>query len=161
MLAVAALGVVLAGCVFDAEYDSAIMALDDEWKAANARTLRTLGRRIVAISRSQALLAARGAGQRLGMVVEEENVETGFLLVTAAAPTPLTADEWAEVQAADTDRMKTVIAKKVGVASWFATLDPSAKDVLANVLVADKRAGVEVSIGPATQQEGGRRPRPA
>ncbi len=146
-LAVAALGLVLAGCVSDSEYNSAIMRLDSEWKAANDLTLRTMGRRIVALSRPQALLAARGATQKLGMLVEKENVETGFLLVTAAAPTPLTAAEWAEVQAADTSKMRSVIADEVGLASWFATLDPSAKDVLANVLVKEKREGVEVSIG--------------
>ncbi len=71
-LAVAALGLVLAGCDSDAAYNSAIMRLDSEWKTANDRTLRTMGRRIVAISRSQALLAARGAGQKLGMLVEKE-----------------------------------------------------------------------------------------
>ncbi len=147
VLAVATLGFALAGCVTDASYNAAIVRLDSEWKAANDRTLRTLGRRTVALSRTRALIAARGATQKLGMLVEEENVETGFLLVTAAAPTPLTAAEWAEVQAADTTKMQSVIAREVGVASWFATLDPSAKDVLANVLVTEKSAGVEVSIG--------------
>ncbi len=147
VVAVAAVAIVLAGCVSDASYNAAIVSLDTEWKAANERTLRTLGKRTVAVSRTQALLAARGATRRIGMLVEDENVETGFLLVTAAAPTPLTAEEWAEVQATDTAKMKSVIAREVGVASWFATLDPSAKDVLANVLVAEKRRGVEVSIG--------------
>ncbi len=147
VLAVAALGFALAGCVSDASYNSAIMRLDSEWKAANEQTLRTMGRRTVALSRTQALLVARSATQKLGMLVEEENAETGFLLVTAAAPTPLTAAEWAEVQAADTSEMQSVIAREVGLASWFATLDPSAKDVLANVLVTEKRDGAEVSIG--------------
>ncbi len=147
VLAVVALGLFVSGCVSDAQYNSAIMRLDDEWKAANERTLRTEGRRTLQISRSRALLAARGATQKLGMLVEEENVETGFLLVTAAAPTPLTAAEWKQVQAADTANMQNVIAEEVGLASWFATLDPSAKDVLANVLVAKKSRGVEVSIG--------------
>ncbi len=146
-LAVAALGLVLAGCVSDSQYNAAIMRLDSEWKAANDRTLRTMGRRTVAMSRTQALLAARGATQKIGMLVEKENVETGFLLVTAPAPTPLSMAEWAEVQAADTKNMQSVIAEEVGLVSWFATLDPSAKDVLANVLVTEKREGVEVSIG--------------
>ena len=147
VLAVAVLGLALAGCVSDAQYNAAIMRLDSEWKATNDRTRQTMGRRTVALSRAQALLAARGAGQRLGMLVEEENIETGFLLVTAAAPVPLTVAEWAEVQAADTAKMQSVIAEEVGLASWFASLDPSAKDVLANVLVTEKRDGVEVSVG--------------
>ncbi len=146
-LAACALGLALAGCVSDASYNAAILRLDSEWKAANDRTLRTMGRRVVEVSRTRALLAARGATQKLGMLIEEENLETGFLLVTAAAPTPLTMAEWEEVQAADTAKMQSVIAREVGVASWFATLDPSAKDVLANVLVAKKPGGVEVSIG--------------
>lgn len=147
VMAFAVLGIFLAGCVSDAEYNSAIMRLDSEWKTANEQTLHTKGRRIVTLSRADALLAARGASRKLGMLVEKENVETGFLLVTAAAPTPLSRSEWKEVQSADTAKMKSVIAKDVGLASWFATLDPSAKDVLANVLVTEKREGVEVSIG--------------
>ena len=147
VVAVAVAGLVLAGCVSNAGYNSAIMRLDAEWKAANDETLRTMGRRTVALSRTQALLVARGAGQRLGMLVEQENTETGFLLATAAAPTPLSMSEWKEVQLADTARMKSVIAEDVGPLSWFATLDPSGKEVLTNVLVTEKRRGVEISVG--------------
>ena len=146
-MATAGLAIGVAGCVSTTEYNSAILRLDDAWKAENARTLATLGRRTIAVTRARALLAARGATQRLGMLVEKENAETGFLLVTAAAPTPLTGAEWTTVQKADTATMRSIIAADVGAASWFATLDPSAKDVLANVLVTHRRGGTEVSIG--------------
>ena len=147
ILFVAVLGLVLAGCVSNDEYNSAITRLDSEWKATNDKTLRTMGRRTVALSRGQALLAARAAGRKLGMLTEQENLETGFLLATASAPTPLSASEWQEVQAADTARMKEVIAEDVGLVSWFATLDPTAKEVLTNVLITEKHNGVEVSVG--------------
>ncbi len=103
-------GLVLAGCVSNARHNSAIMRLDAEWKAANDETLRTMGRRTVALSRTRALLVARGAGQRLGMLVEKENTETGFLLATAAAPSPLSMSEWKEVQEADTAFLMSIIA---------------------------------------------------
>ena len=50
ILAVAVLGLVLAGCVSNAKYNSAIMRLDAEWKTANDKTLRTMGRRTVALA---------------------------------------------------------------------------------------------------------------
>jgi hypothetical protein len=143
----AAIAAGAAGCVSNSEYNSAILRLDDAWKAENAKTLATLGRRTVAASPALALLAARGATRELGMLVEKENAETGFLLVTAAAPTPLTHAEWTQVQRTDTPNMREIISKDVGAVSWFVTLDPSAKDVLANVLVTQRPKGAEVSIG--------------
>ena len=55
ILAVAVLGFVLAGCVSNAKYNSAIMRLDAEWKTANDKTLRTMGRRTVALESAEDL----------------------------------------------------------------------------------------------------------
>jgi len=87
------------------------------------------------------------AVRRLGMIVEQQSYETGFLLVTAPAPVPLTMSDWAVVQKSDTQEMRSIIAEEVGIASWFVTLDPSAKDVLANIFITEKGEGVEISIG--------------
>jgi hypothetical protein len=81
------------------------------------------------------------------MVVEEQNFATGFLLATAPAPIPLTMEEWAEVQAQDTQEFQAIIAAEVGTLSLFATLDPSGKDVLGNIFVTEKDGKVEVAIG--------------
>ncbi len=43
--------------------------------------------------------------------------------------------------------MRSLIAEEVGLLSWFATLDPSAKDVLVNVYVTARENGSELAIG--------------
>ena len=131
----------------DKAYNTAIGDVDARWGQINARFVDEAGRRVVAASRRQAFLAAQRTVQRLGMVIEDQNYDSGFLLVSSPAPTPLTGAEWERVRKADTPELRAIIAKTVGPASWFVTLDPTAKDVLANVLVTDTRKGVEVSLG--------------
>jgi hypothetical protein len=80
------------------------------------------------------------------MVVEQQDYPTGFLLFSSSAPTPLTNEEWAEVKKRDTPEMRDIAEDELGPLSWFATLDPSGKDVLVNVLVEEKGVGVEVSL---------------
>ena len=55
--------------------------------------------------------------------------------------------EWKQVQTTDTPEMRSLIAEEVGLLSWFATLDPSAKDVLVNVYVTVRENGSELAIG--------------
>lgn len=137
----------LAACVSDRQYNQAILKLESQWKEANDRTLESEGRRSFQATKQQGFAAAQLAARRIGMVVENQDFETGFLLVTSQAPIPLTMDEWAVVQEADTSQMRTAIIDDVGIASWFVTLDPSAKDLLANIFVNSKEEGIEVSVG--------------
>jgi hypothetical protein len=133
--------------LFNANYNQAILKLESAWLQSNVHILESDGRRVFKASKQQAFEATQLTVRRLGMVVEEQNYETGFLLATAPAPTPLTMSEWAEVQKRDTDDFRTIIAEEVGTLALFATLDPSGKDVLGNVFVKEKEADVEVSIG--------------
>jgi len=134
-------------CISNKQYNRAILQLESAWKEANDRILETDGRRFFKATKYQGFMAVQLAVRRLGMVVEQQSYETGFLLVTAPAPVPLTMSDWAEVQKSDTQEMRSIISEEVGVASWFVTLDPSAKDVLANVFITEKGEGVEISIG--------------
>jgi hypothetical protein len=133
--------------LFTANYNQAILKLESAWLQSNIRILESDGRRLFKASKQQAFEAAQLTVRRLGMVVEEQNYETGFLLATAPAPTPLTMSEWAEVQKRDTEEFRTIIAEEVGTLALFATLDPSGKDVVGNVFITEKETGVEVSIG--------------
>ncbi|MBT8350327.1 MAG: caspase family protein [Deltaproteobacteria bacterium] len=51
------------------------------------------------------------------------------------------------VQKSETPEMRKVLAKKLGVYSWWATLEPTGKEVLANIFVAEKKGGIEISLG--------------
>lgn len=132
---------------FTASHNRAILKLDSAWLQSNIKILESDGRRQFKATKQQAFEATQLTIRRLGMVVEEQNYETGFLLATAPAPIPLTMSEWAEVQTHDTDEFRTIISEEVGTLSLFAILDPSGKDVLSNVFITEKEGKVEVSIG--------------
>ncbi|MDH4204226.1 MAG: hypothetical protein OEV45_01750, partial [Desulfobacteraceae bacterium] len=147
VMSVVTLSLILVACVSNKQYNRAILQLESAWKEANDRILESEGRRFFKATKHQGFMAVQLAVRRLGMVVEQQSYETGFLLVTAPAPVPLTMSDWAVVQKSDTQEMRSIIAEEVGVASWFVTLDPSAKDVLANVFITEKEEGIEISIG--------------
>ncbi len=140
-------GLAVAGCVSKSQIESAIERLDSAWKEVNDRTFAEDGHRILEATKYQAFTATQKAALRLSMVIEAQDYETGFIFVTAPAPTPLSAAEWVEVQEADTPEFQSLISKEVGPAGWFRTLDSTGKDVLVNVLVTETLKGVEVSLG--------------
>ncbi len=148
VIAVTSLVLLTSACgLFTANYNQAILKIESAWMQSNTRILESDGRRLFKASKQQAFEATQLTVRRLGMVIEEQNYETGFLLASAPAPTPLTMQEWAEVQQRDTDEFQTIIAEEMGTLALFATLDPSGKDVLGNVFVTEKETEVEVSIG--------------
>jgi hypothetical protein len=138
---------VVTACVSDKSYNRAILKLEGNWKEVNDRTLENDGHRFYEATKQQGFLAGQLTANRLGMVVEQQSFETGFMLVTAPAPTPLTMSEWALVQKADTKEMRTILQDELGVMGRWATLDPSGKEVLANIFVVEKGEGIEVSVG--------------
>jgi hypothetical protein len=134
-------------CVSDKSYNRAVLKLEGTWKEVNDRTLENDGHRFYKATKQQGFMAGQLTANRLGMVVEQQSFETGFMLVTAPAPTPLTMSEWELVQKADTKEMRTILQDELGVMGRWATLDPSGKEVLANIFVVEKGEGIEVSVG--------------
>ena len=102
ILIVVALRLAVTACVSDKSYNRAILKLEGSWKEVNDRTLENDGRRFYKATKQQGFLAGQLTANRLGMVVEQQSYDTGFMLVTAPAPTPLTMSEWGLVQQADT-----------------------------------------------------------
>ncbi len=134
-------------CVTTKQHNQAILKLESAWKETNKQILEKEGRKSFKATQKQGFVAAQLSAQRLGMVIEQQNYKTGFLFVTAPAPVPLTMSEWETVQKSDTQKMRNIIAEEVGIASWFVDLDPSGKDVLANILITEQGENIEVSIG--------------
>jgi len=134
-------------CVTDKYMSQAVADLEAKWKVENDRIIESEGRRFFNSTKKQGFMAAQLSARRLGMVVEKQSYETGFLFVTGPAPIPLTMSEWEMVQKSETPEMRKVLAKKLGVYSWWATLEPTGKEVLANIFVAEKEEGIEISVG--------------
>ncbi|HUH67107.1 MAG TPA: caspase family protein [Syntrophales bacterium] len=147
-LSVASILLITTACgTLDASYNRAILRLESTWLQENIRILESDGRRQFKATKQQAFEATQLTARRLGMVVDEQNFTTGYMLVSAPAPTPLTMEEWAEVQKKDTEKFQSIIAQDIGAISYFATLDPSGKDVVGNFFISEKEGLVEVSIG--------------
>ncbi|UCG12671.1 MAG: caspase family protein, partial [Deltaproteobacteria bacterium] len=144
----------ITACVSDKSYNRAILKLEGAWKEVNDRTLESDGHRFFEATKQQGFMAAQLAASRLGMVVEQQSYETGFLFFTGPAPVPLTMSEWKLVQDSDTKEMRSIIAKDVGIVSWWVTLDPSSKEVLANIFVIEKGEGIQVSVGLRLRSKG-------
>jgi hypothetical protein len=148
VISVASLVLLTTACgFFTPHYNRATLNVESAWLQTNVGILERDGRRLFKVSKQQAFEAAQLTVRRLGMVVEEQNYATGFLLASAPAPNPLTMEEWAEVQQHDTEEFRHIIAGELGILNLLATLDPSGKDVLGNVFVTEKEGEVEVSIG--------------
>jgi hypothetical protein len=138
---------VLTSCISGRQHNQAILKLESAWKETNKQILEKEGRRSFKATRKQGFVAAQLSARRLGMVIEQQNYETGFLFVTAPAPVPLTMSDWETVQKSDTKEMRKIISEEVGILSWLVDLDPSAKDVLVNILITEQGENIEVSIG--------------
>ncbi len=145
---------VMMSCVTDKQYNRAILRVETAWKEINDRTIQKDGRRFYKATKQQGFMAGQLAASRLGMVVEEQSYETGFLFFTAPAPVPLTMSEWKQVQESDTDELRSLVGEEIGIASWWVTLDPSAKDVLANIFINEKADGIEVVGGLRLRNRG-------
>jgi uncharacterized caspase-like protein len=147
LMIVVSLVVVAAACVTDKQYNKAILKVESAWKEVNDRTLESDGHRFFKATKQQGFMAAQLSASRLGMVVEQQSYETGFLFISAPAPVPLTMSEWAMVQKSDTTELRSLLGEDLGILSWWVTLDPSSKDVLGNIFITEKEEGIEVSIG--------------
>ena len=87
-VSIAVIGLVVAGCVSRTAYNAAVTSLDLHWKARNDRTLEQEGQRILQVDRFHAFVAAQATVRRLGMIVEEQNYQTGYLYASGPAPVP-------------------------------------------------------------------------
>ncbi len=153
---------ITAACVTDRTYNRAVLDVMASWKALNDKTVEDLGTRFFDATKKQGFVTVQAAARRVGMTVEKESYETGFLLITSTAPTPLTMEEWRAVQEADTTAVRAILSKHSALMGWFYTLEPSSKDILANVFVTEEDEGIKVSIGfrlRSTKKEGDKIPR--
>jgi len=141
------IAVITNACVSQHSVKKAAQKVESEWKAENAQILKAAGQRNFKATKQQGFEAAQAAASRLGMIIENQTYETGFIFMAAPAPTPLSAPEWEQVQAAETRTMRDLVSQDLGFYQWLVTLDPSGKEVLANVIIKETAEGIDVALG--------------
>jgi len=141
------IAVITNACVSQHSVKKAAQKVESEWKDENSQILKAEGQRNFKATKRQGFEAAQAAADRLGMIIENQTYETGFIFMAAPAPTPLSAPEWEKVQAAETRAMRDLVSQDLGFYQWLVTLDPSGKEVLANVIIKETAEGIDVALG--------------
>jgi hypothetical protein len=101
---------VLSGCATQADVNNAMTKLDAIWKVENDRIIAADGTKEFHAAKYQAFLAAQGASRRIGMIVENAQLDNGYIYAVVPAPTLFDAAEWETVKATDTAEAQRVIA---------------------------------------------------
>jgi hypothetical protein len=143
------LGVALAlaaGCVTQEEKRDATLAVNRAFQIEYERILAEKGVRTYKVRKTEAFAALHAALSRLGMRVESQEPEVGYLNVYAPAPTPLNAQEWQRAAEADLPKIRAIARPHIGMAADFITFEPEGLLVAINATAIDIPGGAEVSL---------------
>ena len=77
---------------------------------------------------------------------EQQDQILGHLSVGAAAPLPLTDDEWRAASQVDLPFLRRLISPHVGAAANFVQFEPQGLDVVISAAFLDAPGGTEVSL---------------
>ncbi|MGN7611733.1 hypothetical protein ACQZV8_06580 [Magnetococcales bacterium HHB-1] len=139
------LSIFVSSCVSIPKIQEGINYLDDSWKIANKNILKTLGTKTYKISKKKAFQAATIASTELGFIIENQDLDSGYLYLTARAPTPLTQAEWNEIKAREEPIMQESLAPRIGdFHAALIGLNASSFESLVNVLILEREKDVKI-----------------
>jgi hypothetical protein len=154
-LARAAIVVSLSGltaCVADREKISAINAVNHSFQVEYDKIIAKEGVQVVAATPAEAFVAMRVAFAGLGLRTESQDPSIGYLLVSGAAPLPLSDAQWQRASEADLPFLREVISPHVGVAANFVKFDPQGLDVRVSATFVPAAGGTEVALTVRLQE---------
>ena len=100
--------ILLSICLLVSGCSSGLQNLDNEWGKDNREIQNKLGVKIYNnISKEKAMSAMLVAFQRLDLIVENTDFQTGFISAMANAPKPLTRDEFKQVKNIEDGRARS------------------------------------------------------
>ncbi|TAN55896.1 MAG: hypothetical protein EPN19_02010 [Betaproteobacteria bacterium] len=134
------------GCVTQEEKRDATAAVNRAFQVEYERILAEKGVRSYKVKRTEAFVALHAALSRLGMRVESQEPEVGYLNVYAPAPTPLNAQEWRQAAESDLPKIRAIARPHIGMAAEFISFEPEGLLVVINATAVDVAAGTEVSL---------------
>lgn len=98
----------LSGCISIEDVNEAILRVDKVWHAEYADLADTHRQRIVDAPYEVAMQAVQGVFDDFEMAFVVESAATGHIISESDAPKPLSADEWREIAAEETLRVREV-----------------------------------------------------
>lgn len=143
-----AIFLLISGCVNIEDINRGVRKVDEVYKIANDNLLKTFGTRTYEISKKEAFRAMVIALTELGMLVVNQDLETGLIFAKGASPAPLTKSEWEEVKEVEEPRMRAIIASEVGdsTASGFGFIQPSDGESHVNIIMLERPADLQISF---------------
>lgn len=142
----AALALAVAGCVTQDEKRDATVAVNRAFQVEYERILAEQGVRSYKVRKTEAFVALHAALSRIGMRVESQEPEVGYLNVYAPSPTPLNAVEWQQAAQTDLPRIRALARPHIGMAAEFISFEPEGLLTVINATTVDVPGGTEVSL---------------
>jgi len=151
--ACALLALLLQGCAPAPErVRPAIEEVNQEFKTQYERILAEKGTRAFNVRPADAFMGTRTALFRLGMRLEGQDPDLGYMSVAAPAPTPLTLDEWKAVAQADLPMMQQIAVRHIGLPAYLITFEPEGLEIVINATVLPAPGGSEISLTARMRQ---------
>jgi hypothetical protein len=136
----------LLGCATDDQKRAAINEVNEEFRIEYERILAEQGTRIYRANVDEAFVAMRSALARLGMQLGDQSPRIGYLNVFAAAPKPLSAEEWRGAAGKDLPKLRAILEKHIGFLAWFVPFEPDGLEIVINVTTLEVKSGAELSL---------------
>src|SRR5258708_20222471 len=90
--------------------------------------------------------------QRVGMHIDGQAPELGYLNVSAAAPAPLNSREWRRAASADLPKLREIAMQHVGPTGYFISFEPEGLETVINATVLEVPAGTQISFTARLRQ---------
>lgn len=143
----ALLAVLAAGCMTQDKVRDAITEVNEVFRNQYESILAQKGTRVFALPSGRTFSGVRTAMSQLGMRMDGQDADLGYLNFSSPAPRPLNLQEWGEVAKADLPLMREIAARHVGlIPSWFISFEPEGLEIVINATVVPVAAGSEVSL---------------
>lgn len=145
--ALALLATLGAGCMTQDKVRDAITEVNEVFRNQYESILAQKGTRVFALPGGKTFSGVRTAMSQLGMRMDGQDADLGYLNFSSPAPRPLNLQEWGEVAKADLPMMREIAARHVGlIPSWFISFEPEGLEIVINATVVPVAAGSEVSL---------------
>lgn len=138
--------VLAAGCATDDQIRGALIDVNNDFRQQYERILAENGTRVYKVKRQEAFNATRIALARLAMRIGGQSEELGYLNVFAAAPAPLSPQEWEQAAERDLPKLRELAKKHVGLLAYFVKFEPEGLEIVINTTTIEVPAGTEVSL---------------
>jgi len=135
-----------AACATDQEKIDAITAVNRAWETDYEGILAKQGTRTYKVRRGEAFVAMHAALSRLGLQIENQDPDVGYLNVYAPAPMPLNAQEWRTCADADLPRLRAIARQHVGFLAEFVNFEPQGLQIVINATALEAANGTEISL---------------